>query len=182
MNSVAAALCKEIQGAQFAYTQSDEVSVLYTDFQSIESQPWFGGVVAKQISIAASLASSVTTEHCHGERPPTFDARVFTLPDAVEVANYFVWRQRDAVRNSIHMVARAHMSHKECLGKNTDQLQEELFQRFAVNWNDYDDGLKRGRVTENWGDGWKTFAAPHFKAESGNWLADSIPAKASFDG
>lgn len=44
MDEVALALCKEISGAQFAFVQSDEISVLVTDFASNGTQPWFGGV------------------------------------------------------------------------------------------------------------------------------------------
>lgn len=62
MDAVAEALCAEISGAVFAYTQSDEISILATDFATIQTQPWFGGVVAKQLSISAALATAVLNE------------------------------------------------------------------------------------------------------------------------
>jgi tRNA(His) 5'-end guanylyltransferase len=95
MDAVAEALCSEITGSVFAYTQSDEVSILATDFATEQTEPWFGGVVAKQLSAAASLATAVLNERRPGRRA-LFDARVFTLSDPVEVANYFLWRQRRA--------------------------------------------------------------------------------------
>lgn len=197
MDAVAEALCNEIAGAVLAYTQSDEVSVLYTDFASIGTEPWFGGVVAKQVSVASSLATAVLNERRPGKRA-LFDARVFTISDPVEVANYFLWRQRDAVRNSISMAAQAYFSHKRLHGVNTGGMQELLWSEKGINWNDYPDGCKRGRVSvrkvgerpveyvdrrtsetvrttavRSW---WETSAAPHFTAEPDGWLATAIPA------
>jgi tRNA(His) guanylyltransferase len=196
MDAVAEALCDEIAGAVFAYTQSDEISVLVTDFSSIGTEPWFGGVVAKQLSVSASLATAVLNERRPGKRA-LFDARLFTLADPVEVANYFLWRQRDCVRNSISMAAQARFSHKQLHGVSTGQMQELLWSEHGINWNDYPDGCKRGRVAQrrtgeraveyidkrsrqavstmavrSW---WETGAAPHFTTEPDGWLAAVIP-------
>ena len=72
-----------------------------------------------------------------------FDARCFNIPKE-EVTNLLYWRQVDAARNSIQMVARAYFSHAECQDKNTTDLQEMLFQKHGINWNDYPVNLKRG--------------------------------------
>lgn len=72
-----------------------------------------------------------------------FDARAFILPKE-EVCNYFIWRQQDASRNSIQMVAQSLFSHKQLQNKNCDQLQEMMFQEHNVNWNDYATVYKRG--------------------------------------
>lgn len=200
MDEVAQALCGEMSGAVFAYTQSDECSVLLTDFGSTGTQPWFNGVVQKMASIAASTATAAFYD-VYGANDAgtiaTFDARVFTIPDPVEVANYFLWRQRDAVRNSISMAAQAHFSHKRLHKVNTDQMQELLWAEAGINWNDYPAGCKRGRVTHrqvgerdvsymdrrsgervsttavrSW---WETTGAPHFTANPDGWLAGMIP-------
>src|SRR5262249_28462896 len=104
LDTVAAELCREIPGTVFAYVQSDEISVLTVDFDSTGTQPWFDGEVQKMVSLSAAIATAALNARRPG-RPATFDARVFTIADPVEVANYFVWRQRDAVRNSIAMAA-----------------------------------------------------------------------------
>src|SRR5690242_11913097 len=196
MNTVSEALCTEISGTAFAYTQSDEISLLVTDFASLQTQPWFGGVVAKVLSVSASLATAVLNERRPGKRA-LFDARVFTLADPVEVANYFLWRQRDAVRNSISMAAQAHFSHRQLHKVNTDRMQELLWSEAGINWNDYPAACKRGQVTvrrvgerevvytdrrtqeqvtttatRSW---WETDGAPHFTAHPDGWLADVIP-------
>lgn len=196
MDAVAEAVCAEISGTVLSYTQSDEISFLITDFAAIQTQPWFGGVVAKQVSISAALATAVLNEHRPGKRA-LFDSRVFTIADPVEVANYFLWRQRDAVRNSISMAAQARFPHKRLHGLNGDQMQELLFAEADINWNDYPAGCKRGRVTQrrtgeraveyvdkrsgetvnttairSW---WETNAAPHFTTKPDDWLARAIP-------
>jgi tRNA(His) 5'-end guanylyltransferase len=197
MDTVAEALCQEITGSVFAYTQSDEISVLVTDFATEQTEPWFGGVTAKWLSISAALATAVLNER-RPRRRALFDARVFAMADPVEVANYFIWRQRDAVRNSISMAAQARFSHKRLHGVSSAGMQELLFTEAGVNWNDYPEGCKRGRVSARrtgerlveWTDErtgqrnatvavrswWETSAAPHFTTEPGAWLAEVIPA------
>jgi len=196
MDRVAEALCAEITGSVFAYTQSDEISVLVTDFASEQTEPWFGGIIAKQVSISAALATAVLNERRPGRRA-LFDARAFTISDPVEVANYFLWRQRDAVSNSISMAAQAHFPHKRLHGVNSGGMQELLWAEAGVNWNDYPDGCKRGRTTvrqtgerdveyvdkrtnettrttavRSW---WQTDGAPRFTTGPGSWLAKTIP-------
>ncbi|SDM06060.1 tRNA(His) guanylyltransferase Thg1 family protein [Nonomuraea jiangxiensis] len=208
MDAVAEALCAEMSGAVFAFAQSDECSVLLTDFESHGTQPWFGGVIQKVVSIAASTAT-VAFNRSYGMRfepssadgYATFDARVFTIPDVVEVANYYLWRQRDCVRNSITMAAQAKFSHKQLHGKSTGDMQEMLWSQHRINWNDYPDGAKRGRVCVRYAEErdatwternvdqqitsravrsrWASEAAPHFTATSDGWLASVIPAMPS---
>lgn len=145
MQNVAVELCQQISGTAFAYGQSDEISLLLTDLRP-QSQPWFGGVIQKMSSVAASIATLALIDRRGVEGRPQFDARVFTLPSVGEVANYFIWRQRDAVRNSISMAAQAMFSPRQLLGKNGNDMQEMLFAEHGINWNDYPDHLKRGWV------------------------------------
>lgn len=148
MDSVAELLCCEMQGSRLAYVQSDEISVLLTDFATVSTEAWFDGNVQKIVSVAASYASMVfNSSIVAAGYPPAavFDARVFTIPDPIEVENYFIWRQQDATRNSIQSVAQAHFSHKSMHGLNTSQLQERLFTEKGINWSDLPTAEKRGR-------------------------------------
>lgn len=175
MNKTAAALCQQVQGAQFAFVQSDEISILLTDFKKFETDAWFDNNVQKMVSVSASIAtaefnkfrirrklSCVAPDHKEWDDPAViglpefiswfqdhqmamFDSRVWQIPDAVDVANYFAWRQQDATRNSIQSVARAYFSHKEVNGKNQNEMQDMLFTQKNINWNDYPIGCKRGR-------------------------------------
>lgn len=150
MDVAALALCREAQGSCFAYVQSDEISVLLTDFATITTEAWFDGNLQKIVSVAAAVVTQAFSEQRReqGEHggTPLFDCRAFTIPDPVEVENYFIWRQQDAARNSIQGFAQAHFSHKELHGQNVNEMQEMLFQQRGLNWNDLPAEHKRGRV------------------------------------
>ena len=154
MDAVALKLCEEIQGAQLAYVQSDEVSVLVHSYKRHATSAWFDSQVQKMVSVAGATASSkmvMESLKIFGHHKEcAFDARVFVLPES-EVCNYFLWRQNDAVRNSIQMLARSLYSHKECHNKNTSELQEMTFQK-GKNWNDLPIGQRRGRVVKRLGE------------------------------
>ena len=51
-------LVANIQGAKAAYVQSDEISILMTDFASPNTEMWFGGTIQKIVSLAAALATA----------------------------------------------------------------------------------------------------------------------------
>src|SRR5579883_1437511 len=137
MDVTAKTLCEEIEGAQIAYVQSDEISVLLTDFESTQSEAWFDGSVQKLASISASIATarfnSLRWTRLRDESDPFseswrvmpmayFDSRAFTIPDRVEVENYFLWRQQDATRNSISMTAQSCFPHERLQSKSTDEM------------------------------------------------------------
>lgn len=149
MTETAMALVSKIQGAKLAYSQSDEVSVLLSDFDTIQTDAWLGYRVQKMVSIAASIATAAFTEEFRFYFPdrveamPLFDARAFSLPHD-EVVNYFVWRQRDAVRNSILATAQHRFSHSEMQGISCERLQARLYTEHGVNWNDTETRFKRG--------------------------------------
>ena len=50
-------LCKTIQGCVFGYSQSDEISLLLCDFQTLTTDGWFGYNVQKMVSTAAAMAT-----------------------------------------------------------------------------------------------------------------------------
>ena len=162
MDNAVVKILPEIQGAQFAYVQSDEISILLTDFAKENTDAWFDGNVQKMVSVSASLMTAEFNllrfnrnltdwqSNRKSEFPSkitlaSFDSRVFTIPDRVEVMNYFIWRNNDAARNSISMVAQSLYSHKELHGKSSIDKQEMLFQK-GINWNSYIKSLKNGRL------------------------------------
>jgi len=193
MDKTALSLCTEIQGAQIAYVQSDEISILLTDFDKITTDAWFDGQVQKIVSVAASMATGFFNSYINyntddsQKKMAFFDARVFTIPDPIEVENYFIWRQKDAVRNSISMHAQSLYSHKELHGKSQSDMHEMIHSK-GENWDKLPEGFKRGRtifqdiISENWdakeGEdilkvGWK-IKTPDFLKER-ELLSDLIP-------
>ena len=61
-----------------------------------------------------------------------FDARAFNIP-IHEVVNNLIWRQQDASRNSVNMVAQSLYSHKELQGMKVKDLQNKMFTEKGVN-------------------------------------------------
>lgn len=154
MDAAAAYLCKHIMGAKFAFVQSDEISVLITDFETKGVQAWFDNDMQKMCSVSASMATRAFNEArlrrlgVDGMKWAEFDSRVFQVADRKEVENVFIWRQQDSTRNSISSVAQSMYSAKELHGKSSDQKQEMIFQK-GLNWNDLAPRYKRGRIVVN---------------------------------
>jgi tRNA(His) guanylyltransferase len=151
MIETTAALVHETN-ACMGYTQSDEITLAWHS-TDLKSQIWFDGRVCKMVSQLAAHATlefylAITRRRYEcGSKKPTFDARVWTVPNRTEAANVFVWREWDATKNSISMAASEHYSDRELHGKNGSQKQEMLFQR-GVNWNDYPAYFKRGTYVQ----------------------------------
>lgn len=151
MSGTAHVLFNEIQNCVFGYTQSDEISLLLRDWDSHETQQWFGSDVQKIVSVSASIATAMfnyyakrlkISQECFADLAQ-FDCRVYNLPKE-EVTNYFIWRQQDASRNSVQMLARFYFSHKQLHEKNNSQIQDMLMLEKGVNWNDIATWMKRG--------------------------------------
>lgn len=111
--------------ARVAYGASDEVSFLLIDYNKFDSEQWFDGNVQKMASVAASVMVAHFTKEWG--KPGYFDARVFVVPER-DVVNYFVWRQRDCIRNSISACAQALFSPKQLHGKNSDDMKKMLME------------------------------------------------------
>ena len=169
MQETAKYMCENIQGAKFAYIQSDEITIILVDYDTLETDCWFNYRTDKLCSISASMATmafnkfftknvnyfEMTHEHddtineyCTtlinaAEKGATFDARCFNIPKE-EVCNLVYWRQLDAIRNSIQMVGQANFSHNELQGKSCNMIQDMLLTQKNINWNDYPVTCKRG--------------------------------------
>ena len=52
-------LCENIQGCVFGYTQSDEITLILTDYTTFKTEAWFDYEVQKVCSIAASMATMI---------------------------------------------------------------------------------------------------------------------------
>ena len=161
------AMLPHIQGAVFAYTQSDEISVLVTDFALPTTSAWFDGNIQKMASVSASIitanfnqlranrqvqiALEKDLDFAESDTWPLayFDTRVFTIPDRIEVMNTFIWRNQDCIRNSVSMLAQSMFSHKELQGKSTTEMIRMTHDYNIGNhsgWLDLSPDLKFGRL------------------------------------
>ena len=139
--------------AEFAYCQSDEISILLTDFAKPETQAYFNGNLQKIVSVTSSIFTAHFNHFWnwqnrqklidHIDDLAFFDARAFSIADEVEVENYFLWRQKDWNRNSLQMLARAHYSQAKLHGKKAAEIHELLY-KVGVNWAELPIQLKNG--------------------------------------
>lgn len=140
-------LCNQVQGAVFAYKQSDEISIVMQDWKTIDTDAWFGGNVQKIVSVAASIATASFNrafKHPTKDTLALFDARVFSLPTITEVENYFIWRQNDCTRNSIASMGQAHFSQKELHGVKMNTVKQMLLEQKGVVWENEATKYRRG--------------------------------------
>lgn len=170
MQETAKYMCENIQGAKIAYVQSDEITIILTDYDTLETDCWFNYRTDKLCSISASMATMAfnkffyenvfqyngmaSMDMSNKEYPykeiyakaikkgAMFDARCFNIPKE-EVTNLIYWRQLDASRNSVQMIGQAYFSQKELQNKSCNDIQDMLMTK-GVNWNDLPTYQKRG--------------------------------------
>lgn len=174
MNETTKYLCENIQGCKIGYTQSDEITLLLTDFDKLTTDAWFGYSVQKMCSVAASMATMIFNkaftrwmEIRRGYIIPETDEDLEYVNrvlnnyyksiesgamfdarcfniPAEEVANCFIWRQQDATRNAIQMLGQCNFSVKELNNKSCNDIQDMLMTQRSINFNDMPTAFKRG--------------------------------------
>ena len=159
-------LCENVSGCKFGYTQSDEITLVLTDYENINTEPWFGNNLQKIVSITASMATfffheafsnavenevftiagclDIQKKHLGAlSKIHIFDSRAFIVPRE-EIFNVLYWRQLDCKRNSIQLLGQANFSHNQLQNKNSDEIQEMLFQEKSINWAKEPEWFKNG--------------------------------------
>lgn len=178
MIDTAVFLVKETN-ACMGYTQSDEITLAWHSTDP-KSQIWFDGRVLKMASQLGALATLnfyryiVVAMPDYAHRLPTFDARVWSVPNRTEGANVFLWREWDATKNSLTMAASGYYSHKDLHGKNGRDKHDMLHAK-GINWNDYPVFFKRGTYVQR-----RTVTKP-FSAEELERLPEKHQARANPD-
>ena len=171
MNETLKYLCENIQGCKVGYTQSDEITLLLTDYDTLTTDAWFDNNVQKICSVSASMATmafnkffiEASDRYCDAVMAmqdgdveseylntlykicgcAMFDSRCFNIPES-EVVNCFIWRQQDATRNAIQMLGQCNFSHRELHGKSCNDIQDMLMAQKGINFNDMATEFKRG--------------------------------------
>lgn len=132
--------------AKIAYTQSDEISLLYE--YNEPSQAIFGGKLNKVNSVLASMVTakfnnSLGYHLSEKTQLAQFDCRTFQVPNRKGAVDTFTWRYMDAQRNSVSMAAQSHFSHKQLQRKSTRE-QIKLLSEIDVDFNDYPCWFRHG--------------------------------------
>ena len=121
-------------GASVGYVQSDEISLGWPDYTKAP----FEGRIQKLESVLASMAGARFVQYVEASKYgglhindgiaklwdrcnrylPSFDCRVFNVPSLIELANAFLWRENDAIKNSITGMALNFFSNRQIQGKS----------------------------------------------------------------
>ena len=83
MNRTLEYLCSNIQGCKFGYTQSDEITLVLTDYDTLDTDGWFDYAVQKMCSISASMATLEFNRAFNEEVNKWFQSRI-TVESAEE--------------------------------------------------------------------------------------------------
>lgn len=152
MNEVAIYVCNELSGCKFAYTQSDEVSFLVTDFDTEKTSSFFDNRLNKIQSVVASLATAKfnqlmlmeelkkkkdksTDDVIRDMKLSTFDCKAWTVPSSAEVYEWFVFRQSDNLRNARSNHCRFYLSAKQMHGAKAKDLCEKIKNEKGVDFD-----------------------------------------------
>lgn len=129
----------------YAYTESDEISLLFDSTENL-----FGRKLRKYVSILAGEASAQFSIKLG--QAACFDCRISQLPTPGTVVDYFRWRNEDAARNALngwcYWTLRKNgqneqQATKALLGLSVSDKNELLFQ-YGINFNDLPSWQKRG--------------------------------------
>lgn len=130
------------------YTQSDEISLVFREGLNYSNMWWAGRTDKISSFLVSHLTYFFNTNNDFKEKPAFFDCRIMQLPNRQEAINAIVWREQDATKNSIAMLAQSEFSHKSLENLNGSQMQDRLMLEKNINWNDLDRKYKRGSYVQ----------------------------------
>lgn len=197
-------MCENIQNCVFGYAQSDEITFVLIDYETLTTDAWFGYRTDKLCSIAASMATmkfnqaftNRASEWCEDywdawntteddrnyfntlnecmNKGAMFDARCFNIPKE-EVTNLVYWRQLDAMRNSVQSLGQAHYSARQLHGASCEVIKEMLRQD-DMDWNDLPITQQRGvACRKSASGGWYIdYTMPILKGDNRSYIEDLI--------
>lgn len=154
MISTVKALMNNVQGAKIAYVQSDEISILLTDYDHLYTEAWFNYKLQKMTSVSASIATAYfnyyfNVDSYSNEMLAMFDSRAFNIPKE-EVSNYFLWRWQDWKRNSVQLLGQSLFSHNQLHGKNQQDIKIMCREK-GYDWDALPNKWKYGTFVDNRG-------------------------------
>lgn len=134
--------------AVVGYTQSDEITlILYSNnrkssiYNDGKKQKILSKLTSKCVDFFNSKRKELLPNH---DKVAIFDCRIYQTPTLHDACVQLLWRENDATRNSILMLADSLFGHKKCFNKNTSELQDMMMLEKSVNWNDLPIKYKRG--------------------------------------
>jgi tRNA(His) guanylyltransferase len=138
----------EETNAVVGYTQSDEITlVLYTDnkksalYADGKKQKILSKLTAKLVAFFNEKRKDFLPEH---DKVAIFDCRIYQTPTLTDAVAQLIWRENDATKNSISMLAQSLFSHNSLQNLDGSKMQDKMMIEKGVNWNDLPVKFKRG--------------------------------------
>ena len=92
-------LCENIQNCVLGYQQSDEITLILTDYETLNTDAWFGYEVQKLCSISASMATmKFNQEFNRMAQEEIFTYQTSMVPQSMEI-QLEMKKYHDALRN-----------------------------------------------------------------------------------
>jgi len=140
-------LLEETNGC-IVQTQSDEITlILYSDslkspiYHNGEKQKILSKLTGKLVTFFNEKRPKYLPEH---NKIANFDCRIYQVPNMEWACKQLLWREKDATKNSISMLAQSLFSHKKLQGLNGSQMQDLMMEKKGVNWSSLQPKFKRG--------------------------------------
>jgi len=139
--------------AVVGYTQSDEITlILYSSdrktslYNDGKKQKIISKLTAKCVNFFNEKRKELLPKH---DKVAVFDCRIYQTPTLHDACAQLLWRENDATKNSISMLAQSLFPHKELQNLSGDKLQDKMMLEHGVNWNDLPSKLKRGTYVKS---------------------------------
>lgn len=152
-------LCENIQGCVLGYTQSDEITLVLTDYATIQTDAWFGYNIQKMCSVSASMATMafnrefecIAEDWFHDNGPYWKSIGIYELSITSDCGNYaYGWVPTHKSESFMHLMARLDSGYlldklaSPCVinEEATFEAVKELMEAWGVDFSE----------TDRWGD------------------------------
>jgi tRNA(His) guanylyltransferase len=134
--------------AVVGYHQSDEITlILYSADRKIAlyNDGKKQKILSKLTSKCANFFNKERIKHLpNHNKIADFDCRVYQTPTLHDACVQLLWRENDATKNSISMLAQSLFSHNDLQNLHGDEMQDKMMLEKNVNWNYLPTKYKRG--------------------------------------
>ena len=139
--------------AVIGYHQSDEITlILYSHdrkssiYNDGKKQKILSKLTGKCVSFFNEERKFLLPNH---NKVANFDCRIYQTPTLHDACVQLLWRENDATKNSISMLAQSLFPHEDLKHLNSSQLQDKMMLERSINWNDLETKYKRGTYIRN---------------------------------
>jgi tRNA(His) guanylyltransferase len=137
--------------AKLGYTQSDEISLFFSpgSNNNTNSNYLFSGNYQKITSVLASMASAYFVRELSHRIPEksselaVFDCRAWNVENSREVYLNFLFRQQDAIENSVLMKAHSLIPHNKLQGRSSVE-KRAMLRNIGMPWENEPQFFKSG--------------------------------------